>query len=99
MSAAETISIIKDLFVIAASGVFIIVLLMVGFIFLRAYLQIYPPLRRAVQNLEQSSTIIYNVVAQPMNILAAFIDAVSRVWGAVEKLRTRERRNDDDENQ
>ena len=99
MSAVETIALIKDLFIIVASGVFILVLLMAGFILLRVYLRIYPPVRRAAQNLENTSQIIYNVVAQPMNLVSGLIDAISRVLGVVERFRSRKRRDEEDESQ
>ena len=93
MSAAEIIALIKDIFIIVASGVFIIILLGFGFMALR----LYPSVKRATQHLEQSSSIIYSIVSQPLNLIGAVVDLGNRALGMVERFRTQERRNDDDE--
>jgi hypothetical protein len=66
---------------------------------LKVYLQLYPVIRRTAHNLEESSNILYNVVAQPLNIVTAVIDLVNRVLGMVESFRSRQRRDEDGESQ
>jgi hypothetical protein len=97
MNAVETIALIKDLFIIVASGVFILVLLGIGLMALRIYMRVYPPIRRTAQNLEQTSQIVYNVVSQPMNLVSGIMEAASSLAGVVERFRSRERRNEEDE--
>ncbi len=99
MSTAETIALIRDISIIVASGIVILVFLLVGFILLRVYLQLYLTLRRAARKFEQSSDIILNVVSQPLNLASAIVDLVSRVLGVVEQFRNKYRRKDDDEDQ
>jgi hypothetical protein len=99
MSTAETIALIRDISIIVASGIVALVFLLVGFILLRVYLQLYLTLRRAARKFEQSSDIILNVVSQPLNLASAIVDLVSRVLGVVEQFRNKYRRKDDDEDQ
>ena len=97
MTTAENIALIRDIAVIAAAGVITLVFLILGFIILRVYLQIYLTLRRAARKFEQSSDIILNVVSQPLNLASAIIDLVNRILGVVEQFRNRNRRENDDE--
>jgi hypothetical protein len=97
MSTTETIALIRDISIIAASGVVILVFLAAGFILLRVYLQIYLTLRRAARKFEQSSDLILNVVSQPLNLVSAIVDLGNRVLGVVEQFRNKDRRKDDDE--
>ena len=97
MSTTETITLIRDISIIAASGIVILVFLVAAFILLRVYLQIYLTLRRAAQKFEQSSDIILNVVSQPLNVVSAIVDLVNRVLGVVEQFRNKERRKDDED--
>jgi hypothetical protein len=96
MSTTETIAMIRDISIIAASGVVALVFLVAGFILLRVYLQIYLTLRRAARKFEQSSDLVLNVVSQPLNMVSAIVDLVNRVLGVVEQFRNKERRKDDE---
>ena len=93
MGAAEIIALIKDIFVIAALGVLIVVLSVAGILLFR----IYYLAKRATNGVERATGVIYNVVAQPLNIIGAGLEAINRVLGMVDQLRKRERRNEDDE--
>lgn len=93
MSAAEIIAVIRDIFVIVASGVSILILLGVGYIMLR----LYPSIRRTTQNVEQSSSIIHNIVSQPLSLIGAVVELLNRGLGMLDTFRKRERRNEDGE--
>jgi hypothetical protein len=95
MDAAVIIPLIRDILIIAAAGIFIIILLVVAFILLR----LYPSVRRITRNVEESSNVLLNVVSKPLNLVTAFLELVNRVMGLVEQFRSRERRNEDDESQ
>ena len=97
MITVETIALIRDIVIIAAAGVVILVHLVVGFVILRVYLQIFLTLRRAARKFEQSSDLILKVVSQPLNMVSAIVDLVSRVLGVVEQFRNKERRKDDED--
>ena len=95
MDAAVIIPLIRDILIIVAAGIFIIILLVVAFILLR----LYPSVRRITRNVEESSNVLLNVVSKPLNLVTAFLELVNRVMGLVEQFRSRERRNEDDESQ
>jgi hypothetical protein len=95
MEAAEIIALIRDILIIVASGIFILILLGVAFILLR----LYPSVRRITRNVEESSNILLNVVSKPLNLVTAIVELVNRVTGLVTQFRSRERRNEDEEPQ
>ena len=93
MSFAENIAVVRDLFVIAASGVSIVVLLGIGY----ALLRLYPMIKRTTRSVEQSSGLIYNIVSQPLNLIAAVVELINRGLGMVDDFRKRERREKDEQ--
>jgi hypothetical protein len=95
MEAAELIALIRDILIIVASGIFILILLGVAFVLLR----LYPSVRRITRNVEESSNILRNVVSKPLNLATAIVELVNRVTGLVAQFRSRERRNEDEEHQ
>jgi hypothetical protein len=95
MEAAELIALIRDILIIVASGIFILILLGVAFVLLR----LYPSVRRITRNVEESSNILRNVVSKPLNLAPAIVELVNRVTGLVAQFRSRERRNEDEEHQ
>jgi hypothetical protein len=95
MEAAVLIALIRDILIIVAAGIFILILLVVAFILLR----LYPSIRRITRNVEESSNILLNVVSKPLNLVTAFLELVNRVTGLVAQFRSRERRNEDEEPQ
>jgi Mg2+/Co2+ transporter CorB len=95
MEAAVLIALIRDILIIVAAGIFILILLVVAFILLR----LYPSIRRITRNVEESSNILLNVVSKPLNLVTAFLELVNRVTGLVAQFRSRERGNEDEEPQ
>jgi hypothetical protein len=95
MEAAELIALIRDILIIVASGIFILILLGVAFVLLR----LYPSVRRITRNVEESSNILRNVVSNPLNLATAIVELVNRVTGLVAQFRSREGRNEDEEHQ
>lgn len=93
MSAVEIIALIRDIIIIVASGVSIVILLGVGYVLLR----LYPSIKRTTQNVEQSSSIIHNFVSQPLSLIGAVVELLNRGLGMLETFRKRERRNEDGE--
>ena len=93
MGVAENIAVVRDLFVIAASGVSIVVLLGIGY----ALLRLYPTIKRTTRSVEQSSGIIYNIVSQPLNLIGAVVELINRGLGMVDQFRKRERREKDEQ--
>ena len=96
MDTIAAIALIRDISIIVAAGVFSLVLLGIGFVVLKVYLQLYPSVLRTTRNLEQSSSIILGVVSQPLNLLTALLEAGNRVWGLIQDIRNKDRRNDED---
>ena len=99
MDTADKIALIRDIFVIVNSGVFIIILIVLGVVVFRVYRQLYPSVLRTSRNLEQGSGILLNLVSQPVNLIGSAMEMINRVWGLVENFKNRERRNEDDEKQ
>jgi hypothetical protein len=97
VDATAVIVLVRDITIIVAGGIFSIVLLIIGFLTLRMYRQLYPAVLRTTQNVEQSSGIILAVVSQPLNLVTALLETGNRVWGLVEKIRTRDRSDEEDE--
>lgn len=97
MDTLEKIALIRDIFIIVNSGVFIIILLGAGYALFRAYRQLYPSVLRTTRNLEESSNIVVNILSQPVNLITTLLEVTNRVWGTVEQFIKRERRNEDDE--
>ena len=95
----EKIALIRDIFIIVNSGVFIIILIGLGVVAFRVYRQFYPSVLRTSRNLEEGSGILLSLVSQPVNLIGSAVELINRVWGLVEKFKNRERRNDDDEKQ
>ena len=95
----EKIALIRDIFIIVNSGVFIIILIGLGVVAFRVYRQFYPSVLRTSRNLEEGSGILLSLVSQPVNLIGSTVDMINRVWGMVENFKNRERRNDDDEKQ
>jgi alanyl-tRNA synthetase len=93
MSANEIIALIRDIFIIVASGVVIVVLLGVGYVLRR----LYPSIRRTTQYVEQSSSILQNIVSQPVNLIGAVVELFNRGLGMLETFKKRERRKEDGE--
>ena len=91
MAVNETIALIRDIAVIIAAGVFTLVLLAVGFILLR----LYPITRRTLQNVEQTSSMVYSVVSQPLNLVSGVVELVNRVLAMVTRLRNRNQEVED----
>ena len=88
-----TLAVIRDIFIIVASGVFVLVLLVAGWL----AFGLYRPLRRAARNLEGLSEIIVNRVVGPLSNLPSLAEVAKNVMGLVQQYRAGERRNDDDE--
>ncbi len=97
MDTAAKIVLIRDIFIIVNSGIFIIILLGAGYVLFRVYRQLYPSLLRTTRNLEESSNIVVNILSQPVNLITTLLEVTNRVWGTVEQFIKRERRNEDDE--
>ena len=97
MDSLEKIALIRDIFIIVNSGIFIIILLGAGYVLFRVYRQLYPSLLRTTRNLEESSNIVVNILSQPVNLITTLLEVTNRVWGTVEQFIKRERRNEDDE--
>ena len=93
MSFADNIGVVRDLFVIVASGISIVVLLGVGY----AILRLYPTINRTTKNVEQSSSVIYNIVSQPLNLIGAVVELINRGLGMIDEFRKRERREKDEQ--
>ena len=91
------IALIRDIFVIVNSAVFIIILIVIGLLVLKVYKQIYPSLLKTSKNLEESSNILLNLVSQPVNLVGPVLETVNRVWALVENLKNREWRKGDEE--
>ena len=97
MDTPEKMALIRDIFIIVNSGVFIIILLGAGYALFRVYRQLYPSVLRTTRNLEESSNIVVNILSQPVNLITTLLEVTNRVWGTVEQFIKRERRNEDDE--
>ena len=93
MSFAENMGVVRDLFVIAASGVSIVVLLGIGY----ALLRLYPRIKRTTKSVEHSSSVIDNIVSQPLNLFGAVVELINRGLGMVDEFRKRERREKDEQ--
>ncbi len=97
MDTTAKIALIRDIFIIVNSGIFIIILLGAGYVLFRVYRQLYPSVLRTTRNLEESSNIVVNILSQPVNLITTLLEVTNRVWGTVEQFIKRERRNEDDE--
>ena len=96
---AEKIALIRDIFIIVNSGVFVIILIGLGVVVFRVYRQFYPSVLRTSRNLEESSGILLSLVSPPMNLIGSAVEVINRVWGLVENIKNRERRNDNVDDQ
>ena len=93
MSTTEIISLIWDIFIIVASRVVIVAILGVG-MSCGGY---NPTIRRTMQYVEQSSSILQNIVSQPVNLIGAVGEFSNCGLGIQEAIRKRERKNENDE--
>ena len=96
---AGKIALIRDIFIIVNSGVFVIILIGLGVVVFRVYRQFYPSVLRTSRNLEESSGILLSLVSPPMNLIGSAVEVINRVWGLVENIKNRERRNDNVDDQ
>jgi len=97
MDSSIKIALIRDIFVIVNSAVFIIILIVIGLLVFKVHKQIYPSLLKTSKNLEESSNILLNLVSQPVNLVGPVLETVNRVWALVENLKNREWRKGDEE--
>ena len=81
----ETLAIIRDIFLISATGLFIVIFLVGGVIAFRLYRSV----RRSVRNVEE----FYGKVVRP---LSDIVDKAGPVIRLIQRLRSGERRSDDD---
>ncbi len=94
MDTAEKIALIRDIFIIVNSGVFVIILIGLGVVVFRVYRQFYPSVLRTSRNLEEGSGLLLSLVSPPMNLIGSAVELINRAWGLVENCKNRERRND-----
>ena len=97
MDSSIKIAFIRDIFIIVNSAVFIIILIVIGLLVLKVYKQLYPSLLQTSKHLEESSSILLNLVSQPVNLVGPVLETVNRVWALVENLKNREWRKGDEE--
>ena len=97
MDSSIKIAFIRDIFIIVNSAVSIIILIVIGLLVLKVYKQLYPSLLKPSKHLEESSSILLNLVSQPVNLVGPVLETVNRVWALVENLRNREWRKGDEE--
>ena len=97
MDSLAKIALIRDIFIIVNSGIFIIILLGAGYVLFRVYRQLYPSVLRTTRNLEESTNIVVNILSQPVNLITTLLEVTNRVWGTVEQFIKRERRSEDDD--
>ena len=97
MDPGTKIELIRDIFIIVNSAVFIIILVVIGLLVLKIYRQLYPSLLKTSKNLEESSNLMLSLVSQPVNLVAPMLETVNRVWALVENLKNRECRKGDEE--
>lgn len=69
------------------------VLLGVGY----ALLRLYPTIKRTTKSVEQSSSVINNIVSQPLNLIGAVVELINRGLGMIDEFRKRERREKDEQ--
>ena len=97
MDTTTKIALIRDIFIIVNSGIFIIILMGAGYVLFRVYRQLYPSVLRTTRNLEESSNIVVNILSQPVTLITTLLEITNRVWGTVEQFIKRERRSEDDD--
>ena len=95
MSAAETIALIRDLVIIISALVITIVAVLVGILLFR----IYRPVRSAARNLDNASNLVLHGLVRPLNSLAALVELVNRGLAMVEDFKSRNRGQEDGEEQ
>jgi len=88
MSTLEIIALVRDISVIIASGILIIILLSVGFMLFR----LYPPIKRTVGIVEKSSGIVLNIVSQPLNLIHSVSDIIGSGTELIKGFRKEERK-------
>ena len=81
----ETLAVIRDIFLIVATGLFVVIFLVGGVIAFRLYRSV----RRSVRNVEE----FYGKVVRP---LSDIVDKAGPLIRLVQRLRSGERRSDDD---
>ena len=83
MDSGTKIELIRDIFIIVNSAIFIIILVVIGLLVLKIYRQLYPSLLKTSRNLEESSNLILSLVSQPVNLVGPMLETVNRVWALV----------------
>ena len=81
----ETLAIIRDIFLIVATGLFIVILLVGGVMAFRLYRSV----RRSVRNVEEFSRKV-------LGTLSDILDKAGPVIRLIQRLRSGERRSEDD---
>lgn len=87
VDAAQQIALIRDLFLIAASIVFMVIAVPVAVL----YFRMFRTMHRAAQNLESISSTVLDQVVRPLSSLAALMGLVERLVGLVLKRPSPER--------
>ena len=90
---SEIVALIRDLFLIGASLVAIVILLGVGYVLWR----LYPSVKRTTQNVEQSTNVIRNAVSQPLNLIGGLVELFNRGLEILGTFRKRDRRKENGE--
>jgi cell shape-determining protein MreC len=93
MGAAETIALVRDVMLIVASLVMIVVLLSILGIALKLYSRTKP----IINNLQRSTSIIHNVISQPLSLIGGVVELLNRGMEMLGQIRKRERREEDGE--
>ncbi len=83
----------RDVFIIAFTGIFSVVLLVIAILAFR----LYRSARRVTGNMEEISGIVLDRVARPLTSLPPLIEIANYVVGLVQEYRSRGRRSEDDE--
>ena len=93
MGFAETTAVVRDVVIIAASLVTIGVLVSILVVILKLYSRIKP----IIHNVERSSSIIHDIVSQPLSLIGAVLELFNRGLEMLGQFRKRERREEDGE--
>ena len=83
----------RDVFIIAFTGIFSAVLLVIAILAFR----LYRSAKRVTGNMEEISGIVLDRVARPLTSLPPLIEIFNYGLGWVQEFRSRGRRSDDDE--
>jgi hypothetical protein len=91
VSGPETIAIVRDLFLIVAAGVFVVLFIPAAIL----YFRLLRSLDRTARNLENISSTVLNDVVRPLSSLTGLVELVNRIVGLVLQRRSPERSGDD----